>query len=260
MTAALLKARMQAGDVVYGLGVRLARSTEIVSIAKATGFDWIFVDMEHSAISIDLGTQICCAAADAGLAAIVRVPGHEPTVASRLLDNGAGGIMVPHVDEPADILPIVRQCKFAPIGHRSYGGILPQLAYRSLPQPQHMAEANAASLIIPMIESPKAVENAAAIAAVPGVDLLNIGTNDLAIEMGLPGQLDHPRVAEAYKAVGDACKAHGKLGSFGGIGDVALLRRYLACGFNMVLAGSDLGFVVNGACDRLKALRGATHD
>ena len=250
-----MRRRMLGGEVMIGFGVRLARSTEIASVARACGFDWLFVDMEHSAISIDLATQICVAANDAGLVSIVRPPGKDPTICSRLLDNGAGGLLVPHVDGPEEIQPIVDACKFMPIGRRSYGGALPQLDYEILPQPEHMRLANERSMIMPMIESPKAVANAEAIAAIPGVDVLSFSTNDLAIEMGIPGELGHPRIEEAYKSVIAPCKKHGKAAGVGGIAERKLLERYLPLGFTQIQIGSDMAFVTGGARDRRAMLR-----
>lgn len=242
-----MRRRMAAGACLIGFSVRLARSPEIASVARACGYDWLLVDMEHAAIDVDLATRICLAANEAGLVSIVRPPGHDPTICSRLLDGGAGGLLVPHVDQPEDIRPILGACKFAPIGARSYGGPLPQLAYASLPHAEHMRLANEHSMIVAMVESPEAVANAEAIAALDGVDMLSFGTHDLTLAMGIPGALDHPRVEEAYRSVIAACRKHGKAVGLGGVADRALLERYLPLGFTAVGIASDLGLVLAGA-------------
>lgn len=256
MDTATMHEAMRQGRVMLGLGVRLARSTEIASLAKAAGFDWLFVDMEHNALGTDEACRICVAAWDAGVPALVRVPGHHPEIASRLLDGGAAGIVVPHVDEVAEILPFVARCRFAPEGRRSMGGPLPQLGWAALPAPEAMAKANAQALLVPMIESPKAVANAAAIAAVPGVDALLIGTNDLCIEMGIPGELTSPKVAEAYRTVLAAAAAAGKIAGVGGVYTKELLERYLPMGFRFTLLGSDLFFMMGAARAQVGLARG----
>jgi len=250
-----MRERMQSGETVFGLGVRLARTGEIALIAKAAGFDWLFVDMEHNALSIDTAAQICLAAQAAGLPALVRIPGDDPSTAARLLDGGAAGIVVPHVDTPEQIAPIVERCRFPPRGRRSIGGPLPQLHYAALPAAEHMAKADARTLLVAMIESPKAVANAGAIAALAGVDALLFGSNDLALEMGIPGRLDDPRIETAYREVIAAARAHDKLVGLGGVYTAELLERYLPLGFRFALLGSDLALVLAGGRERVATAR-----
>ena len=184
------------------------------------------------------------AASLAGVTPLVRVPGKDPTVASRLLDAGAGGIVVPHVDRVEEIRPFVERCRFAPQGRRSLGGILPQLGYQALPVAETMARANEETLLCAMIESPEALDNVEAIAAVEGVDMLLIGSNDLAIEMGIPGEFENPRIAAAYEKVIAAAAAVDKKVGLGGIYTRPLLARYLPMGFGFVLLGSDMNLLL----------------
>ena len=255
MDGAGMRERMLAGETVFGLGVRLSRTGEIALVAKAAGFDWLFVDMEHNALSIDTAAQICLAAQAAGLPALVRIPGDDPLTASRLLDGGAAGIVVPHVDRPEQIAPVIERCRFPPKGRRSIGGPLPQLHYASLPAAEQMAKADAKTLIVAMIESPEAVAAAGDIAALPGVDALLFGSNDLALEMGIPGRLDDPRLETAYREVIAAARAHDKPVGLGGIYTAELLARYLPLGFRFALLGSDLALVLGGGRERVATAR-----
>ena len=113
-----------------------------------------------------------------------------------------------------------------------------------------------ATLLVAMIETPRAVENADRIAAVPGLDVLLIGTNDLCLEMGIPGQLDHKRVRAAFDTVLSACKNHGKIPALGGIYGRELLTRYLDLGFRMVLAGNDISLLHSAAQEQATFVRG----
>lgn len=255
MDGAAFRERMRAGETLFGLGVRLARTAEIAVLARALGFDWLFVDLEHNALSIDTAAQICLAAQAAGPPALVRIPGDDPLTASRLLDGGATGIVVPHVDTPEQIAPVLARCRFAPHGRRSIGGPLPQLGYAALPAEEHMARADAGTLIVAMIESPHAVANAGALAALDGVDALLMGSNDLALEMGIPGRLDDPRLEAAYRQVIAAAGTHGKPVGLGGVYTAELLERYLPLGFRFALLGSDLALVLAGGRERLARAR-----
>ncbi|MDF2781793.1 MAG: aldolase, partial [Geminicoccaceae bacterium] len=112
-----------------------------------------------------------------------------------------------------------------------------------------------ATLLILMIESPQAVESIDTIAAVPGFDVLLVGANDLCIEMGIPGQLEHPRLVAAFERIIAACRAHGKHAGLGGVYHPPLMQRYLAMGFRLVLAGSDLSLLLAAARERAAAIR-----
>jgi 2-keto-3-deoxy-L-rhamnonate aldolase RhmA len=249
------KERLEAGELALGVGLRQARTVDIAKIMKTAGYDFLFIDMEHNSMSIDLAAQISIAAQDAGITPVVRVPAFEHFHATRALDAGAQGIVVPHVDTAEVAARMVSNCKYPPVGHRSVTGALPQLDFRPAPLGEATAAINAATLLILMLETPEAVDNVEAIAAVPGFDVLLVGTNDLCMEMGIPGQLDHPRVGEAFERIVAACRAHGKYAGLGGVYDPALMQRYLAMGFRLVLAGSDLTFMLAAAKERAAAVR-----
>ena len=248
--------RMKRGEVALGVGVRLARSVEIAKMMRASDFDWLFIDLEHGSLALETVSQIAIAAADNHIAPIVRVPTGQWDIASRALDGGALGIVMPHIDTAEDARLAVRHLRFPPLGHRATLGGLPQYDYLPVSAAQVAREVNAATLLAVMIESPEAVENAADIAAVEGIDVLFIGINDLAEEMGLSGQLDHPRVVDAVTAVAKACAAHGKHSGVGGIGDATLLRRYIGMGLRFILGGNDFSFMMAAARQRAELLRG----
>jgi 2-keto-3-deoxy-L-rhamnonate aldolase RhmA len=249
------KERLEAGELALGVGLRQARTVDIGRIMKTAGYDFLFIDMEHNSMSIDLAAQISIAAQDAGITPVVRVPDFQHFHATRALDAGAQGIVVPHVDTPEVAARMVSYCKYPPVGHRSVTGALPQLDFRPAPLGEATAAINAATLLILMLETPAAIDNVDAIAAVPGFDVLLVGTNDLCMEMGIPGQLDHPRVGEAFERIIAACRAHGKHAGLGGVYDPPLMQRYLAMGFRLVLAGSDLSFMLAAAKERAAAVR-----
>jgi 2-keto-3-deoxy-L-rhamnonate aldolase RhmA len=250
------KEQLKAGKLSLGMGVRQARTVDIAIIARTAGYDWLFIDMEHSSMDVDMAAQISAAALDAGITPIVRVPGHEHFHASRLLDTGALGIVVPHVNNAAEAERAVSHCRFPPQGKRSLPGTLPQARFEPVPIAELAAAVNEATLVVVMIETPEAIDNADAIAAVSGADVLLIGTNDLAAEMGITGQFGHEKVGAAYRKVVAACRRHGKFAGMGGVYDHALMERYIGLGARFILSGSDLSFVMAGAKARSNFLHG----
>ena len=250
------KRRLAAGELALGMGARQSRTVDIATIAKTCGFDWLFIDMEHSSMDVDLASQLAMASLGAGITPLVRVPGHEHYHASRLLDNGAQGVVAPHVDTVEEAQRIARACRYPPLGHRSIAGAQPQLGFRTVPVGEATKLVNDLTLVVVMLETPRAIANADAIAQVPGVDVLLIGTNDLCAEMGIPGQFTEPRVEDAYRKVIAACARHGKRPGMGGVYEPKLMEQYIQMGMRMILSGSDLSFMMAGARARSEFLRG----
>lgn len=250
------KERLRKGELALGFGVSSSRSVAIAKMAKVSGFDWLFIDMEHAAFGMDQATQICLAALDAGVTPIVRASGHEHFHASRVLDNGAMGVVVPHVSTVKEAKRVVTQTKFPPIGHRSVGGAAAQLSYAKMPVGELTKTLNETLLTVVMIESPEGVKNCERIAALKGVDVLLIGTNDMCAEMGIPGQFGHKRVEDAYRKVIAACRKHGKWAGMGGVYDQEIASRYINMGAQFLLSGSDTNFIMQAASARANFLRG----
>jgi 4-hydroxy-2-oxoheptanedioate aldolase len=242
-------------QLALGIGIRQSRTVDIASIMKAAGYDWLFLDLEHNSMDLDTAVQISVAALAVGIAPFVRVPARQYWLATRALDGGALGIVMPHVDTPEEAQAIVRHMRYPPVGQRSIAGGLPHLGYAAVSMGETCAAINAATFLTVMLETPQAIANAEKIAAVPGIDSLLIGTSDLSIEMGIPGQLGHERIVEAYRAVVAACRAHGKHPGMGGVYEPELMRRYIGMGMRYLLTGSDLGFMASGARECASAMR-----
>jgi len=251
------KIKLQKNELALGFGVHHLRTSATAMLAAASGHDWLFIDMEHGAISPHEASQICIAALPTGITPIVRICADALDEGTRCLDNGALGVIVPHIDTADRAKQIAKAYRYPPIGSRSWGG--PPAAYGFVAPGNAEAQAalNNTVLVIAMIESPEAVGNAKAIAAVEGIDGLLIGTSDLTAEMGISGQIDHPRVMEAYETVAAACRASGKALGMGGVYDKDNATRYIKAGARMVLSGSDHTYLLAGAKARSEVLRGA---
>jgi 4-hydroxy-2-oxoheptanedioate aldolase len=236
--------KLEKDQLSLGVGVRMTRSVEVAAAMVSAGFDWLFLDMEHGTMSLDACAQIAAAALEAGITPIARVPNGQYSIATRALDNGALGIVMPHVDTAAEAREVVERLKYPPVGHRSMGGTGPHYSLRNASAGDAAKALNAANLTVVMLETP------AAIATVPGVDVLLIGTNDLCAEMGIHGDFGNERVADAYGKMIAACKKHKKFPGMAGIYNETIMPRYIEMGARFILSGQDANFMLAAATAR----------
>jgi len=254
-----VKDMLARGEVVASMTVRLSRSVEIARLAKTAGFDSIYVDVEHSPLSLETTSQICIAAMEIDIAPFVRVPSTRPEHVSRVLDGGALGVIAPHVRSAAEAREVVAAAKYPPVGERSHAGVLPHLHYRSFPPAEVNAAMNEATMVVLQFETADAIEKAEEIAAVDGVDLVLIGTNDLLADMGLAGQYEHPKVREAYSRTLAACRKRGKHVGVGGLATrPALAAEFVKMGARYVSTGTDLAFLLAESTARAKQVHEMT--
>jgi len=210
------KAKLLSGELTIGTGVRIARTADIGMALSACGFDWMMIEMEHGVIDLDAASGIAVAALGQGITPLVRVSSLSDPVMTKILDAGAQGIVLPHTRDACEARALVARCRFPPDGERSVSGMMAHTAYRPTPAKTLTASLNAQLLLVAMIETAEASQNADEIAAVDGIDVLMIGTNDLATVLGVPGEYEHPVVDRAFAQVIDACRRHGKVAGFPG--------------------------------------------
>ena len=247
--------KIRSGQISLGLGIYHLRGAPASLLAKAAGYDWLFIDCEHGAMSTQEAAQISIAALSTGVTPIVRICKDALDEGTRALDNGALGLVVPHIDTVEEARALVDAFRFPPMGHRSSGGPVAQFGYKPPPAAPMQAALNTEILLVAMIESPQGVENADAIAAIDGIDALLIGTNDLCAEMGVIGQIGHERVQEAYRTVAQACTRNNKVLGMGGVYDQELATRYIQMGARFILGGADHALLLDAATRRTAFLR-----
>jgi 4-hydroxy-2-oxoheptanedioate aldolase len=239
-----LRARVLAGEVTLGAFAMLGSplSTELLGRA---GFDWLMIDLEHGAgTEADLLANLLAARA-AGTTGLVRPQSGERLRIGRALDMGADGIMVPRLDDPDDIREAVTFLRYPPDGVRGVALVTRGAGLGAVSHADVRA-LNESIFGIFQIESGRAVENAATIAAIDGVDVLFVGPADLSHALGVPGRFDEPIYTESLVAVSQAAAAAGKAAGI-------LLRqaadspRYLELGYRFLGIGSDGAFVTDAA-------------
>jgi 2-dehydro-3-deoxyglucarate aldolase/4-hydroxy-2-oxoheptanedioate aldolase len=251
--ASSFRARVLAGEPVFGTFVGTA-SPIVAELCAMAGFDWLLIDLEHGAgTESELLGQLH-AIGDRSVA-LVRPPSAERLRIGRALDLGAAGIMIPRLDRPDEVAEAISWLRFQPKGARGVALVTRGLG---LGRTSHAEVAAVSETIlgIVQIESALGVENAAAIAALEGADVLFVGPTDLSHSMGIPGQIDRPEFVAALETVVAAATAAGKQAGIllRGPQDV---ERHLDLGFRFIGIGSDLHFVRNGAQAALAAGREA---
>ncbi|MCX7141552.1 MAG: aldolase/citrate lyase family protein [Proteobacteria bacterium] len=241
-------ARVRAGETLLGAIIALP-CPEVAELFSRAGFDWLFIDTEHSPMD-PLAAQVLLQSARCPC--MVRVPVGEEAVIKKALDIGAAGVIVPQVNTAADAERIVAYCKYPPLGSRGVG-IVRAHGY-GLDFQEYVASANDNVIVMLQIENIAAVDNIDAIVRVPGVDALMIGPYDLSGTMGRLGQVNHPEVEQAMETVRKACAAVGmKLGIFAATAEG--MKPYIQKGYTMPIAGMDLMLLSAAARGMVQALK-----
>jgi 2-keto-3-deoxy-L-rhamnonate aldolase RhmA len=247
-----LRARILAGETLYGSFVSGGSAIHAEILARA-GFDWLIVDLEHGAgTESELMGQLH--AIGDRTTAIVRPQSAERLRIGRALDAGAAGIMVPRLETVAEVRETLPFLRYPPDGVR---GLALATRGAGLGEVPHagVAALNESIVGVFQVESPLAVQKAAEIAALDGVDVLFVGPADLSHAMGIPGRFDEPTFVDALGTVSAATERHGKAAGIlvRGPGDVPLYRDL---GYRFIGISSDLNFVIDGARGVVEAVRG----
>ncbi len=246
---------LRAGEAVVGATITVA-SPDVASRAASLGFDFLWIEMEHSPITLETARNMILATRGLPGVPFVRVPFNELWLAKRALDIGAMGIMFPFTSTPELAKQAVAACKYPPAGRRGAG---PGLATLRWPAPEGYANfADRNAMVVVIVEEKQAVDNIEQIAAVPGVDVIFIGVNDLSYSYGYRGRQDVPEVQSAIRRVVEACRKNNvPVGRPGGATDIPQLREQ---GFSFFQAASELNLMAAGAAPVLSAAGKKTPD
>lgn len=241
--------RLAAGQPVHGLWVTLD-SASVTEMAVALGLDWIVIDAEHGQLDWSQILEHLRATVRSDTVALVRIAERSTTLAKRALDLGADGIVVPMMETAEQVEEALRDCRYPPEGRRGIGGERATAWGQAIVE--HTAEANDHVLVVPLIESVRAVGQVAAMAAVPGTELFFFGPSDFSATAGHRGQWEGPGVAAQILEMKDVLRRAGKACGVLARGpeDLALRRSQ---GFQMLSLGSDAGLFLRAAHEMLRA-------
>ncbi|HVA01160.1 MAG TPA: aldolase/citrate lyase family protein [Terriglobia bacterium] len=238
-----VKKLLREGKPVLGLTITVP-SVEVAAQAANLGFDFLWIEMEHSPITLETLRNMVLATRGLKAVPFARVPVNELWTAKRVLDSGVLGVIFPFTSTPELARRAVAACKYPPHGGRGSGAGLATFRWPA-PEGYHdFADRNV--LVIVNIEEAEAVENIDAIASTPGVDVLFIGTNDLSFSLGFRGEQDHPEVREAIAKVVKAARKHHKVAG-APVGNPDLMKKYLEQGFLFFQASTELGLMAAGS-------------
>jgi len=249
--AALFRERLARGEAVLGcfLGLGSAQTAELMA---AAGYDWALIDLEHGGGDERDALAQMQALAIRRCITFVRVESTARQRVHRVLDFGAHGIMFPHIDTGEEAEAAVAAMRYPPAGMRGVAFSNRACGYGSNFRPY--MEASASLLTVVQIESPTAVKNADAIAAVDGVDVLFIGPSDLSHSMGMLGNFEHPDFVSAVRQTAQAALSRRKhCGIL--LPSPADFKRYFDLGYRFVASGSDAVLLNNAARSLVQSLQ-----
>ena len=203
-----VKALMREGKLALGKYVSLA-DPQVVEIIGIAGFDAAFIDMEHTGFDLPLIEEMIRASDLAGVTSMVRVPDNDAKLILRILDMGAEGIIVPHIDGIEGARQAVAAARYPPLGERGGAGGTRAARFGSVAWNDHVRQSNDEIILSVMTEDEKGINDIEAIAALDGVDLVSIGPTDLSQALGVTDPAD-PRLRDKVNEMADSVKRIGK--------------------------------------------------
>src|ERR1041385_7477131 len=238
-----VKARLKKGEPVIGVVITV-NNVEVAAQAASLGFDFLWMEMEHTPVNLETVRNIVLATRGLPAVPFARPPVNELWTAKRLLDAGVLGVIFPFTSTPDLARQAAAACRYPPDGLRGSGAALAQFRWPAPEGYYDFADKNV--VVIAVVEETKALAHIDEIAATPGIDVLFIGTSDLSFSLGLRGRQDHPRLDAAIAKIAAAGRRHGKV-----LGRPARtaedVRRFQKQGFLFFQTVTDLDFMAAGA-------------
>jgi 2-keto-3-deoxy-L-rhamnonate aldolase RhmA len=248
------------GTLALGTWIKLP-ATESAELAARAGLDFVVLDLEHSMISLETAYQLIGTARLSGVSPLVRIPaaaqGIDPGLVQRLLDGGAEGLVLPHVDRVDDARSAVSAARFPPLGRRGAGITSRAGHWGTMDPAEYVRFGQEEVTLVAQIESVAAVRAAPEIAAVPGIDALFVGAADLALDAGLTS--GDPALKQMSAQVVAAAHAAGKPTGNSGGGSLEEVRAGTAAGYSFTMLSNDaslLGAALRSAVDGARAITG----
>ena len=204
---ARMRDKLRAGKIVLGAGITLSDPTVTEAIAPSVDFVWI--DLEHNALTVQAMLGHLIAARAGGCASIVRIPSGEVGWIKRVLDSGAEGIILPRAYSAREVASFVSACRYPPLGTRGFGPRRPT-NYGRIEQQSYLQQANRELFVVAQVETVELIAELDDVLKLEGLDSLVLGPQDLSGSMGRLGETTHADVVAAMKTVAAKTKAAGK--------------------------------------------------
>jgi len=246
----LFQDRLRSGDLLLGTIVTLP-SPEMAELLSQAGFDWLFIDMEHTSLGVK-DVQRILQAVGKEFPCLVRVPAMDEAWIKKVLESGPAGIIVPHVNTPEEIEKILRWSKYPPDGTRSVG--ISRAQGYGLNLQEYMEKANETIAIVPQVEHIDAVNNLDAIVKVRGLTSIFVGPYDLSGSIGKLGKVKDPEVHGMIQNVQTICSKTDIVTGIFGV-DAEEVNSYIKIGYSLVAVGLDTSHVSKSVQQTLLSLR-----
>ena len=240
--------KLRSGEWVLSIGTSFTASPRVTELAGLSGFDCLWIDMEHRPFDFGEVFSLLQGARAADTDCVVRIRNVTPSECFRPFEDGAAGIMVPGCRNAEEAERIIEYCKYPPLGKRGIDGVGADSDYGLVKADDYMRHANTETFVMIQIENRDALENVNEIAMVPGVDILFIGPGDLSSDLGIFGNTKGPVFRDAVKKTAGAAE---KNGIWWGIpaGDTGTAAMYISMGARFINCGSDRGILAGGFKD-----------
>ena len=244
MRTSIIKRKLKDGKPALLTQLHLTDAS-IFEMVSVMGFDGIWMDLEHHSYSLETAGNFIRATRVGSADILARTAKGEFMRMGRLLEMGAKGIMYPHCSNASEAAEVVRWAKFAPLGERGFDGAGADAFYTGIPMDEYVRDANEETFVVIQLEDPKAIEQAEAIAAVEGVDVIMLGPADFSVLSGIPGQFDHPSIEKSLNKIAQAAANTGKYWA-STAADANSAKELLQRGAGMILHNADICIVKKG--------------
>jgi len=244
MRTSIIKRKLKDGKPALLTQLHLTDAS-IFEMVSVMGFDGIWMDLEHHSYSLETAGNFIRATRVGSADILARIAKGEFMRMGRLLEMGAQGIMYPRCSNASEAAEVVRWAKFAPLGERGFDGAGADAFYTGIPMDEYVRDANEETFVVIQLEDPKAIEQAEAIAAVEGVDVIMLGPADFSVLSGIPGQFDHPSIEKSLNKIAQAAANAGKHWA-STAADANSAKGLLQRGAGMILHNADICIVKKG--------------
>src|SRR5688572_8367592 len=241
-----MREKLRAGKPVLGAGITL--NDPAVTEAIAPSVDFVWIDLEHNAMTVEAMLGHLIAARAGGCASIVRIPSNDVGWVKRVLDSGAEGIILPRAYSAQEVAAFVSACRYPPLGTRGFGPRRP-MNYGRLEQQAYLRQANRDVFVIAQVETVELVAELDEVLKVDGLDSLVLGPQDLSGSMGRLGHTTHPEVVEVMTTIAAKARNAGKFIGSGLGANPRFAKVLLECGVQWLQAGNDFEYMIR-ACER----------
>ena len=252
-----MREKLRAGTIVLGAGISLSDPTVTEAIAPSVDFVWI--DLEHNAMTVEKMLGHLIAARAGGCASIVRIPTNDVGWIKRVIDSGAEGIILPRAYSAKEVADFVSACRYPPMGTRGFGPRRP-MQYGRLEQQAYLQQANRDLFVIAQVETVELVKEIDEVLRLEGLDSLVLGPQDLSGSMGRLGDTTHPDVVQTMKLLASKAKAAGKFIGSGLGANPKFAKLLIDCGVQWLQAGNDFEYMIRSCEQTFAEIRGGSSD